>query len=286
MTEAALLGVPLGAAGSGRERYGVAMALYAQGHMSPAVLEAYRVAAAHDKLHPGATLADRELSHSEGVLNMAEGFVRQLVAEVDAYLGGLVGPGVADVRQGLARFADGPVTTVPPQPNAVRDTYLPEALAALSRTHPTLAAAIDRAAGHLTWITYDGYDPTLIGSDFIHGHAYASIIGEAAAIPARDYDLGLFVIAPHVLYRDHCHAAPELYMPLTGPHGWRFGPDRPLILKPAHDPVWNPPFQTHLTKVGPVPFLCLFGWTKDVQPLAKVVPAQDWPELEALRLEP
>ena len=29
--------------------------------------------------------------------------------------------------------------------------------------------------------------------------------------------------------------------PLTGPHGWRFGPRRPLTLESAHHPVWNPP---------------------------------------------
>ena len=89
-----------------------------------------------------------------------------------------------------------------------------------------------------------------------------------------------------MLYRDHCHAAPELYAPLTGPHGWRFGPGRPLMVKPAHQPVWNPPYPPHLTKVGPVPFLCLFGWTRDVNEVARVMPAADWPELEALRLDP
>jgi hypothetical protein len=87
-----------------------------------------------------------------------------------------------------------------------------------------------------------------------------------------------------VLYRDHCHKAPELYVPLTGPHGWRFGPGMPLIVKPAHHPVWNDPYAPHLTKVGAVPLLCLFGWTRDVAEVARVIPAPDWAELEALRL--
>ena len=83
-----------------------------------------------------------------------------------------------------------------------------------------------------------------------------------------------------MLYRDHRHAAPELYVPLTGPHGWRFGPGAPLIVKPAHEPVWNDPCAPHLTKVGPVPFLCLYGWTRDAQSVAEVVPAADWAALE------
>ena len=110
------------------------------------------------------------------------------------------------------------------------------------------------------------------------------IIGADGPIPALDFDLGLFLIAPHILYRDHHHAAPELYAPLTGPHGWRFGPDRRLTLKPAHHPVWNPPYRPHLTKVGPTPFLAIFAWTRDVKQTAKVIPASDWPQLETRRL--
>ena len=83
---------------------------------------------------------------------------------------------------------------------------------------------------------------------------------------------------------DHRHAAPELYAPLTGPHGWRFRAGRPLIVKPAHQPVWNPPHQSHLTKVGAVPFLSLFVWTRDVNQAAQVIPADDWATLEGLAI--
>ena len=49
MTDPALfLFAPLGEPGSGRVRYGAAMALYARGEISAEVLEVYRVAAAHD----------------------------------------------------------------------------------------------------------------------------------------------------------------------------------------------------------------------------------------------
>jgi hypothetical protein len=98
--------------------------------------------------------------------------------------------------------------------------------------------------------------------------------------------MGLFVIAPQVLYRDHRHRASELYAPLTGPHGWRFGVQRPLRTLPAHRPVWNEPFAPHLTKVGPTPFLCLYAWTRDVNAGAEILPATDWSALETLRLEP
>ena len=57
----ALLGIPIGARGSGRDRYARAMTLYAAGRLGPAQLEAYRVAAAHDRLPPDLFLADRNL---------------------------------------------------------------------------------------------------------------------------------------------------------------------------------------------------------------------------------
>ena len=62
----ALLGIALGAKGSGRERYAQAMALYAGGKLSPAQLEAYRTAAAHDRLPPELFLADRNLPTPDG----------------------------------------------------------------------------------------------------------------------------------------------------------------------------------------------------------------------------
>ena len=46
---------------------------------------------------------------------------------------------------------------------------------------------------------------TEIGESFADGHAFASIAGRDALFAAEDFELGLFLIAPHVLYRDHCH---------------------------------------------------------------------------------
>ena len=286
MTGAArhLLATPPGVPGSGRLRYGAAMALHRAGEISDAVLEVYRIAAAHDGRDPAALLAERDLPVPTLPEPSPETRVRALLDAVDGYLATLPGPGLAEARAGIARARRGPVT-LHPVPHPVIDRHLAAALQALSVTHPALTRAIAAAAPLLRWGPYDGYPLAEIGAEFAEGHAFASILGGDAPIPARDFDLGLFVIAPHVLYRDHHHAAPELYAPLTGPHGWRFGPDAPLIVKPAHLPVWNPPHRPHLTKVGPVPFLCIFCWTRDVDHLAQVIPASDWPALDLLRLE-
>ena len=60
-----LLGVPLAGAGSGRQRYAVAMLLYTSGEISAAVLETYRVAAAHDSLSPRELLDEWGLAVAE-----------------------------------------------------------------------------------------------------------------------------------------------------------------------------------------------------------------------------
>ena len=277
------LSLPLGAKGSGRARYAAAMEMYAKGQISPAVLEVYRIASARDGQDPTPMLAEigvRDVMHKAS----AADHVARLIDEADRYIATLPGRGVAEVRAGLNTWRGGDVR-VTPQANAVVNQHLSAALAPLRATHLALAQAIEGAAPHLTWITYDGYPLEEIGTDFAKGHAYASLIGEAGNVSAQDYDLGIFLIAPHVLYRDHHHAAPELYAPLTGPHGWRFGPHTPLITKPAHHPVWNDAHRPHMTKVGPTPFLALFGWIQDVRQVAQVIPAPDWPALEALRLE-
>ncbi|MDQ2064775.1 dimethylsulfonioproprionate lyase family protein [Xinfangfangia sp. CPCC 101601] len=278
-----LLGLPLGARGSGRARYGRAMALYGEGKLSAAQLEAYRVAAADDRRPPWQVLQDRGLPPPEDLAPGPGALIRLLLEECDRYLASLPGPGVGEIRQLLARWGQGALHLPTPRANALVEAHLAPALAAVDG-HPGLVGAIAAAAPLLDWITYDLYPPAEIGAAFAKGHAYCTLIGADAPVRAEDFDLGIFLIAPHVLYRDHAHPAPELYAPLTGPHGWRFGPDRPLVEKPAHQPVWNPAHRPHLTKVGPNPFLCLYGWSKDTALPAYVLPAADWQALEALRL--
>ena len=283
----AFLDMAPGEPGSGRVRYAAAMHFFQRGMLSRRALEIYRIAAKLDHEDPREALARQghaiELTGGEaGALAIAG-----LVDAVDGYLAAFEGDGVRAVRDGLSRNRDGFIRPRHAGRPAVVDEHLEPALRHLAAGGQSpLADAIRDAASCLVWHTYDGYDPERIGAAFRDGHAYASIIGESAAIPGEDYDLGLFLIAPHVFYRDHRHKAPELYAPLTGPHGWRFGPGEPLEWLPAHTPVWNEPFRPHATKVGAVPFLCIFGWTRDVAEPATVIAADDWPQIEAMRETP
>ena len=280
-----LLRAPVGSPGVARARYGAAMHFHQQGALSARALEVYRICATRDHDDPAALMKTRGIADR---LPPAPRFrpelaIEDLIDEADLYLSELWGPGIPETRAALARARGGPVTTARRR-NAVVKAHLGTALDALAADNPALAFTIRRAAPHLPWTTYRYADPA-IGPLFPTAHAFCSLVGsEGAAIPAEGFDFGLFLVAPDILYRDHAHAAPELYAPLTGPHGWRFAPGASLVVKPAHVPVWNAPHDAHLIKVGPVPFLSLFAWTADVEKPAYVLPATDWDRLEALRI--
>jgi Dimethlysulfonioproprionate lyase len=208
--------------------------------------------------------------------------IRTLMIEIGGYLAALKPHGgTAGVCAGVSRWATGTMRTHGARPEPACG-FLDAAIAAMEGV-PALKAAITAARPHLRWITYDAYPPAEIGPRFPVAHAFASLIGGNGNIHADDFEAGLFLIAPHTLYRDHRHPAPELYAPLTGPHRWRFGVDAPWEVKPAHAPVWNEPMAVHATAVGDTPFLCIFVWTRDVNLPASVVPAPDWAVMEAAR---
>lgn len=205
--------------------------------------------------------------------------VRRLIAEIDRYLSRFDSSGIAEVRAAITCFGQGPVREIVP-PAPPRHGDLAGALSALQGADG-LRAAIEAALPDLPWVTYDIYPRADIGERFPVAHSFVSLIGGTGLIEAPDFELGLFIISAHTLYRDHQHKAPELYVPLTGPHEWRFGTGESWTEYAAHIPIWNETMRIHATLVRDVPFLALFAWTKDVKAPSTVVAASDWAEIEA-----
>jgi hypothetical protein len=207
-----------------------------------------------------------------------------LTETIDRHLAGIAGEqaGIAEVRAALATFR----TKIGPRDLKERNSvpacgHLETALAlAEAQSGRTLTGAIRAALPYLNWINYSAYPAAEIGPRFPQGHAFASLSALYDPDYTLDFDLGIFLIAPHTLYRDHRHQAAELYLPLTGPSWWRFGVTDDWAPRQAGEPVWNPPFAVHATRVEATPFLCLYGWSRDVAYPAEVVPAQDWVEIE------
>ena len=141
-----------------------------------------------------------------------------------------------------------------------------------------LKTALDAGLDSLQWRVDDGgfyASGADVGAGYKSGNMHSLLIGpHNAPIPAEDFLLGFFLLAPHRLYRDHRHLAPELYVPLTGPSGWRF--DRgPWEARAAGEALYNRPGVVHATRVGATPFLALFVWEKDIGSPCEVVPAED-----------
>ena len=242
-------------------RYAAAMYFFQRGMMSERELEAYRASSKIDG-RPTSPAQD-------AIANLAEG-----VAE---YISGLEFPGKKDAIAGMSRWAHG--TPRPVSASAVAAcSHLPAAFAAM--TDRKLAALLEAAAPHLAWANFSGYPIVEIGEAFAHNNVYATLIGEGAPYPAEDFDVGLFLIAPYIFYRDHNHAAPELYAPLTGPHGWRFECGTSLRWQAAGIAVWNEPHRPHAIMAGEVPFLAIYCWTRDVNSPARVLFCDDWAVIE------
>lgn len=206
--------------------------------------------------------------------------IRNLITEIDAYLSRFHGPGIADVRAGIARWSGGPIRTV--EPARIRQTAHVDSALEWMSTHGdgTLAKAISLAMPYLEWQAYDPYPRDLIGDVYAENHCMASLIGEGGHVGADDFDLGLFGFGPNILYRDHRHAAPEMYAPLTKPHGWRFKSGNALDWRSSFDPIWNEAWSQHAFKSGRTPFLCVFGWTRDVNVPAEMISEPDWAQIE------
>ncbi len=208
--------------------------------------------------------------------------VASLVAEAKAYISGLDGEraGVESVLARLEEFDLGASAVALPGPqDAPACRHLDAAIEQAVPHAGPLARAIADAKPYLHWIAYNAYGDT-IGPRFPANHAFSGLVGEYRMIPATDFALGLFLIAPNTLYRDHRHPAPELYVPLTGPTSWRFGLGQ-WEARQAGEPVWNEPNAVHATLVEETPFLCLYAWTRDVALPAEVVQAADWASIEA-----
>ena len=119
-----------------------------------------------------------------------------------------------------------------------------------------------------------------VGDGYRRGNLHALLVGpEDCPFVANDFLLGFFLLSPKTLYRDHKHLAPEIYVPLTGPSGWRFDQGA-WKDHTAGSAIYNPPNLVHATRVYETPFLALFAWSQDIGSACEVVFAGDWENVE------
>ena len=151
----------------------------------------------------------------------------------------------------------------------------------------TIADAVSAAAPYLNWNAETGsragyYEAGAdVGQSFLDGNLVCRLVGPGDSFFfSEDLFLSLFFLKPRTLYRDHTHQASEMYFNLTGPSGFRLG-DEGWVDYPADSVIWNPPSRSHATRVYETPFLSAVSWVSDLDSICRVVPRNDWQELEA-----
>ena len=115
-----------------------------------------------------------------------------------------------------------------------------------------------------------------LGDGYRRWNMHCQLVGpDSADFYAEDFRMGLFLLGPEVLYRDHKHMSPEVYINLTGPTGWRLRQQQWQDM-PAGAVVWNPSNQVHATRIYEVPFLAVWIWCRNVNEICRVVHMNDW----------
>ncbi len=90
-----------------------------------------------------------------------------------------------------------------------------------SGKHARAGAVADAFAGierQLNWTLRHGAEKQ--GTDFLNGHANATIIGPDGIENRRDVWIGVSLMAPHTQYPDHRHPPEEIYLVLSNGQ-WR-----------------------------------------------------------------
>lgn len=191
-------------------------------------------------------------------------------------------PGVKPLRRKLAETPlpqENPVVAFETAPQQLEE-QLESALCAIPRPDlAPIANGIIDARTELRWRVDCGLyyaEGADVGAAYLDGNMHCELIGPTYGVfHAPDFRLGLFLLCPHVLYRDHRHEAPEFYLNLTGPTDWRFDLG-PWGTRAAGEMIWNHAGRIHATRVGDSPFLSVYAWTEDVMAQCEVVAANDW----------
>ena len=119
-----------------------------------------------------------------------------------------------------------------------------------------------------------------LGKGYTKCNLHTLLIGpDACGHHHPDFNLGIFMLGPRTLYRDHNHDAPELYLNLSEKSGWRFG-TRDWQDYPAGSLIWNAAGEPHATRVYDQPFISVFVWLENVNSPCNVIHFDDWAEVE------
>ena len=152
----------------------------------------------------------------------------------------------------------------------------------------SIVSDIKKCLGDVTWKQdRSEFYPTgsEVGKRYIESNLHAQLIGpDGSVAKSKDFMLGVFILGPWTLYKDHSHIAPEFYLNLSNKSDWRFN-FGPWQRYGAGSLIWNPSKQIHATKVSDKPFLSIFAWLGHVKCFCKVHQSRDHSQIEQQLLQ-
>lgn len=147
-----------------------------------------------------------------------------------------------------------------------------------------IASSLKAARHDLAWREDNAeyYAPGAdLGDGYKNCNLHSLLIGpDACGFEAQDFCMGLFMLGPQTLYRDHAHDAPELYVNLSPRSGWRLASIDWRDYN-AGSIIWNGPGDPHATRTYDRPFLSIFVWVENIDSICQIVPFPDWEEIES-----
>ena len=119
-----------------------------------------------------------------------------------------------------------------------------------------------------------------VGEGYRQCNLHSVLIGpDGCGYRHPNFSMGIFMLGPRTLYRDHNHPAPELYLNLSEKSGWRLGANEWRDYK-AGSVIWIPSGANHATRVYDQPFISIWCWLEKVNSICKLVHFDDWAEIE------
>ncbi|MCK0104191.1 dimethylsulfonioproprionate lyase family protein [Pseudohalocynthiibacter sp. F2068] len=171
----------------------------------------------------------------------------------------------------------------PPQ-GTRHDEILKDAIAGIAAPElHEIASCLAASRDDLVWREDNAqfYPPGAdLGEGYTKCNLHTLLIGpDACGYHHPDFSLGIFMLGPRTLYRDHDHDAPELYLNLSEKSGWRFKSGEWQDY-PAGSLIWNEAGEPHATRVYDQPFISVFVWLENVNSRCNVIHFDDWAEIE------
>lgn len=135
--------------------------------------------------------------------------------------------------------------------------WLPQAAMATVQATAALTALVIRAAPALDW--RQTYAETDFGARFLARYGWTELLGLRGVVVSTRIACGILMLGPDTHYPSHCHAAEEIYLPLSGTALWRRDGDA-WAERPPGQPIHHPPWLSHAMRTQAEPLLALYLW--------------------------